>query len=258
MDASQWMYRVIIKHLGSIDISPLIHTLIRICSSLTNSTDLEPRNLFCSTILYYLMGRLRDVKVNKSVAPLFFDLILSILKLFVIDAPQCAQIIITKSEFYPWKDFGSSINDLISICISYESIIHKPYFSNLKELEKIVKLIDDRAKTNPVILRSTHSIALQAILRWANKDAKYSIHVYRMSHPMLNLIDQHQINVEICYQLINALINRLYADSDDDPEEFNHINNFLFRVSLNLFDKEYFSFLFFSQCQRKFLLFLNN
>jgi hypothetical protein len=171
------------------------------------------------------------VKANKSVAPLFFDLILAILRLFVIDAPKCAQAIIIKSEFYPWKDLGSSIHDLISICISYDKIVHKPYFSNLDDLEKIVKLIDERAKTNPVILRSTHSIALQAILRWSNKDAKYSIHVYKMCRSMLNLIDQHQINVEICSQLIDALINRLYGDSDDDPQEFNHINNFLFRVS---------------------------
>jgi hypothetical protein len=138
---------------------------------------------------------------------------------------------ITKSDFFPWKDLGSNINELISTCISYESIIHKPFFSNLDDLEKIVKLIDDRAKTNPVILKSTHSIALQAILRWSNKDAKYSIHVYKMSYSMLNLIDQYQINVETCSQLIDALQNRIYADSDDDPEEFDHINNFLFRVS---------------------------
>jgi hypothetical protein len=231
IEASTFMDRVIRKQLISVDISPLLHTFIRICSLLTNSTDIEPRNLFCSKILYCLAFTLRDIKANKNLAPLFFDLTLAVLKLFVIDAPQCALPVITKSEFYPWKDLGSSINELISTCISYDKIVHKPYFSNLKELEKIVKLIDDRAKTNPVILRSTHSIALQAILRWSSKDAKYSIHVYKMCYSMLNLIDPHQINVEICSKLIDALINRLYADSDDDPQEFNHINNFLFRVS---------------------------
>jgi hypothetical protein len=225
------MNRVITKHLSSVDLAPLIHTFIRICSSLTNSTNIEPRNLFCSKILAYLTDTLRDIKVNKSLAPLLFDLFIAILKLCVIDAPQCVQYMITKSDFFPWKDLGSSINELISTCISYESIIHKPFFSNLDDLEKIVKLIDDRAKTNPVILKSTHSIALQAILRWSNKDAKYSIHVYKMSYSMLNLIDQYQINVETCSQLIDALQNRIYADSDDDPEEFDHINNFLFRVS---------------------------
>jgi hypothetical protein len=113
---------------------------------------------------------LRDIKANKNLAPLFFDLILAILKLFVIDAPQCAQPMMTKLEFYPWKDLESRITDLINTCISYDKIIHKPYFSNLKDLENIVKLIDDRAKQNPVLLQSTHSIALQAILRWSNKD----------------------------------------------------------------------------------------
>jgi hypothetical protein len=51
LDASQWMHRLINKQLASVNISPLIHAFIRICSSLTNSTDIEPRNLFCSTIL---------------------------------------------------------------------------------------------------------------------------------------------------------------------------------------------------------------
>jgi hypothetical protein len=231
------MDRVVKKQLTSVDISPLLHTFIRICSSFTNSTDIEPRNLLCSKILYYLTCTLRDIKANKKVAPLFFDLILAILKLFVIDAPRCVQHMIVKSEFYPWKDLGSRINDLISICISYDKIVQKSYFSNLSDLENIVKLIDDRAKHNPVILRSTHSIALEAILRWSNKDTKYSIHVYKMCRSMLNLIDQNQINVEICSKLIDALINRLYADSDDDQQEFNQINNFLFTVSLNLFHK---------------------
>ncbi len=189
-----------------------------------------------SKILYYLTYTLRDVKANKNIAPLFFDLIIAILKLFVIDAPQCAQHTIVKSEFFPWKDLGFHINELINTCISYDKIIHKPYFSNLSDLENIVKLIDDRAKNNPVILRSTHEIALQAILRWSNKDAKYSIHVYKMYYSMLHLIDQHQINVDICSKFIDALINRIDAANEDDQEEFfSYINNFFFVVSLNLF-----------------------
>lgn len=241
------MDRVIKRQLASVDIAPLLHTFIRICSSLTNSSDLEPRNLLCSKILHYLTCALRDVKANKNLAPLFFDLILSILKLFVIDTPQCAQYMIVKSEFYPWKDLGSHINDLIKTCISYDKIIHNPYFSNLSDLQNIVKLIDDRTKHNPVILQSTHDIALQAILRWSNKDNKYSMHVYKMCYSMLNLMDKQQINVEICSQLIDALINRitLAANDDDDQQEVYHSNVFfLFVVSRKLFNKQCFSFFF--------------
>ncbi len=60
---------------------------------------------------------------------------------------------------------------------------------------------------------------------------------------MLNLIDQHQISVDTCSKLIDALTNRIYADSDDDQQESNHLNSFLFVVSLNLFHKQCLSFL---------------
>ena len=232
IDANMLINQVINKHLASVDISPLLHTFIRICSTFINSSNLEPRNEFCSKILCYLTSKLQNVKTDKSVSPLYFDLIIAILKLSVIDAPQNAQYMITRSEFFQWKDLGPRINELLSICIAYESIVLKTYFSNLGALENIVKVIDERAKLYPIILQSTHSTALQAILRWSHKDAKYSIHVYKMSYSMLNLIDQHQINIDVCSQLLDGLLNRLDADGgDDDRQEFNRINLAFFSVS---------------------------
>lgn len=234
IDASILMDRVIKKHLKSVDLSPLLQTFIRICSTLMNSTDLEPRNILCSGILYYLSSTLRDIKANKNLASLFFDLMISTLKLNVIDAPKCIELMIYKQEYYPWKDLGLRITELVSNCISYESIRQKSFFSNLDSLQNIIKTIDDRAKTNPIILRSTHDIALQAILRWSRKDADYSIHVYKMCYSMLNLIDKNRINVDVCSQFLTALIDRIHAANEDDQEEFfGHQSSMLFVVSFS-------------------------
>jgi hypothetical protein len=234
LDAFHFVNQAIVQHLASLDIIPLLHTLIRICSLLIDT--MERGSKMCSQVLYHLTYALTSAKVSKKLAPLFFDLILAELGMRAMEAPYYAQQILTKSEFYPWKELTSRIADFVRICGSYDSIIHKDYFTKLDELEKILALIHDRAKINPIILRATHEPALKAIFRWSEKNTKYSMHVYKMGHPMLELLDPEQITLDICSKFIDALGHRVNPDDDDDDRENVRLRNtLLFMVSSNFF-----------------------
>ena len=197
---------------------------------------MERGNQFCSQVLYHLTSALISAKASKKLAPLFFDLILAELGMCAMEAPCYAQIILKKSEFYPWKELTPRIADFVRICGSYDSIVHNDYFSKLDDLASILTLIHDRAKTNPTIVRATHEPALKAILRWSEKNMTYSMHVYKMGGSMLELLDQEQITLDICSKFIDALQHRMSPDNDDDDQENVRLRNAnFFMVSSNFF-----------------------
>ncbi|CAF4015801.1 unnamed protein product, partial [Rotaria sp. Silwood1] len=135
-------------------------------------------------------------------------------------APDYAARLLTKSEFYSWKELTPRIGHLIRICGSYDSIVHPGYFSKLDPLQDIVKLISDRAKINPIIYRTTHEPVLKCIVRWSGKNTAYSMHVYKMDGSILDLIDNQQATIDICSQFIESLLHRVNGDDDnDDPEQ---------------------------------------
>jgi hypothetical protein len=224
LEAFHFVSKAIVPHLASLDIIPLIQTLIRICSLIIDT--MEHGNQFCSQVLYCHLARaLISAKASKKLAPLFFDLILAELGMRAMEAPCYAQQILNKSEFYPWKELTPSIADLVRICSSYDSIVHNDYFTKLDELAKILTLIHDRAKTNPIIVRATHEPALTAILRWSEKNMTYSMHVYKMGGTMLELLDQEQVTLDICSKFIDALRYRMSPDNDDDDQDNVRLRN---------------------------------
>jgi hypothetical protein len=234
-NAASFVYKPLVKHLATVDITPLLQMTIRVCSLIVNTN--ERRDLLCSKILYHLIDALNSTKANKKLAPLFFDLILAILELCVMHAPRYAEKLLNKSEFYPWKDLASRIGDLVRICGSYDSIVHNDFFSELDALKNILELISARAKLNPILYRATHEPALKAIVRWSNKNTKYSMHVYKMGGEILDLIDPQQTTIDICSKFIDALRHNVSTDDedDDDPENVRLRKSIFFQVSPNFF-----------------------
>ncbi|CAF3075045.1 unnamed protein product [Rotaria sp. Silwood2] len=221
--ARDFIEDIIVAHFDSaIDIiDPLIHMFIRTCPMV----NINSRNELCKQVISHLVHKLGKVKCNKKFAPLFFDFVLVILDLHVLEAPKCAYDLLEKADFYPWKELAPKFKDLVRLCAAYDTVNVTSYFSDLDKLEDILKIVVDRAKVNTIIFRSTHDEALQAILRWSatpveNGNKKpWLTHVYRMGQPMIGLIDQKQVTAEICSQFIKALEQRIIDNEDDDDNQ---------------------------------------
>ncbi|CAF4268347.1 unnamed protein product [Rotaria sp. Silwood2] len=220
-EARQFVIQVVLEHFDVfVNMEALIQMLIRVCPLI----HADYRNDFCQEILSSITYKLGNVKCNKSLASLCFDLILCILNLCVIQAPKCAESLLEKKEFYPWKELAPRFNDLVRSCIAYEQIDMKSYWSDLDSLGSILRLTADRAKINTIIFRATHDQALQAILRWSrsidNDNTKvWSTHVYRMAEVMLDLIDQQKITANTCIQFLKALHQKVVDNQQVDYEE---------------------------------------
>jgi hypothetical protein len=218
-EPNQFVSSVITTHFDAIDLEPLLRMTIRICPLQMDA--MEHRNLLCSKVLLPISYGLSSIKGKKKSAPLFFEFALATLELYVLDAPECALHVLNKAEFYPWKELIPRIADLVRICASYDTIVEKSFFSKLDKVTAIIALIYERAKGTPVILRTTHDPALEAILRWSDKKTAWCLHVHKTGYTMLDLIDKEQVTVDICVKFIDALRNRVSNDDDDDDEETN-------------------------------------
>ncbi|CAF3843939.1 unnamed protein product [Rotaria sordida] len=215
-EARQFVVQVILEHFDIfVNMETLIQMFIRVCPLV----NVDYRNDFCQEILSSVTYKLGNVKCNKSLAPLYFDLVLNILNLCVIKAPKCAQSLLEKQEFYPWKELAPRFNDLVRSCIAYEQIDIKSYWSDLDSLSSILRLVVDRAKINMVIFRATHEPALQVVLRWSHNTKIWSTHVYRMAEVMLDLIDQQKITADICNQFLKVLHQKIIDNQEVDYEE---------------------------------------
>ncbi|CAF3691039.1 unnamed protein product [Rotaria socialis] len=205
----------------------LLQMLIRMCSSV----NIESRNSFCTSVISLITYELSRKKCKKELAGLFFDFILAILNFTTVDAPQFAHYILAIGEFYPWKQLDTKITQLIQSCITYDNIACDARNTDLDYLNQILSTIRERAKGNPTILHATHTLALEAVLKWSsviNNDTgkPYSRHVFGMGVVMVDLVDQKQVSVETCSKLLG--IFRKLIDPDDEIFELNQLyDNFL-------------------------------
>ncbi|CAF4671529.1 unnamed protein product [Rotaria sp. Silwood1] len=227
--AEYFMNNVLIIHFNSIlNLEELLHMLIHICSLV----NIESRSLLCKTLISSISYELTKKKFNKQLAELFFDFILAILNLNIIEAPKIADRIISISDFYPWKQLDKKITQLIQACITYDNILNDTFDTDIDQLEKILSLIYERSKTNITILHATHDLALQAILKWStiinNETGQpYGKHVYRMGQTMMDLIDQKQITVDICRKFLEIFQKQI--DNNDATYDFHQLNDNFFR-----------------------------
>ena len=220
-DTRVFVEQTIIVHFDSaVDIDPLLRMLIRTCPLVS----VEHRKELCLHVIWYIAGKLYDVKCSKTLAPLFFDFALVLLDLSVVEAPRHARLLLEKTEFYPWKELAPRCSDLVRLCAAYDSIDEKHVISDLSYLEDILGLVGARAKANLAIVHATHGEALRAILRWlsrAENDHKrrWGRHVFNMGHKMLDLTDQRQITSDTCVDIIEALRKRVANNEEDDNHE---------------------------------------
>ena len=208
---------VLVKHFDAVsDMERCIRMTIRLCSSVSK----ESVEALTAQVLSRIVRALGERKYNKKLAPIFFELILAILDLTVPDAPSLSHQLLSRNEFYPWKELSARFTHLVKSCAAYDTIGHEP--SKLDQFdERLLTLVHDRAKINPTILQATHQPALEAVLKWTtliNKETGqlFAKHVFRMGQPMTDLIDERQITGEACGQLLATMQERLA----DDLEEF--------------------------------------
>jgi len=243
-EAEYFTRNVITTHFNLItDLEELLHMLIRICPLV----NIESQNYFCENIISSISYELTKKKSNKKFAGLFFDLILAILDLTIIEAPPCAARILNIADFYPWKQLDKQLTHLIQSCVAYDKIVRDSHFSKLDTLEDILKFIRERATANITILHATHESALQAVFKWStmiNNDTGklYDKHVFKMGELMTELIDRKQITVDICSRFLEILQRRI--DNNDEIYETKICDQFL---TVSLFMTKYlFISLFFS------------
>lgn len=219
----------------AVDIGALVGMFIRVCPKVNPRHRAE----FCNKIILSVSINLENTKCNKKLAPLLFDFSLVILDLHVVGAPKCTLYILEKKDYYPWKELVPRFGHLVRSCASYDKISEED-FSDLTNLEDILRLTVERAQSIPSILQVTHAEALRAILRWA-APAHQTIgkkiwlsYVYRMGQTMIALIDQRQLTTDICVQLIEALSKELLIndkEDDDNQEEPCELMEYFYIVS---------------------------
>ena len=231
-DASHFYDNTIDAHFNTgIDIEALLKTFLRLCPRVA----IEYRSLFCRKIIQTVSNQLEDVRCKKQLAPLFFDFALAILDLRVIEAPPCAQRLLKKSEFYPWRELAPKCAHLVRSCATYEMI-------ESCSVDNLVDLLQKRAQVHKTIFQSTHTEALKAILRWLIpppncKRKQWPFQAYRMASDMVDLLDSRQMAAEQCVQLIDGLrrgISTHDTDEDDDDDATQYLSGWrgsFYRVS---------------------------
>jgi hypothetical protein len=217
---------VLLKHLSDIpDLQPLLQMFIQIPSKIP----VEQREEFTTKILSSLCHKLHELKGNKKLWPLFFDLAIVTLELYTCTAPSCAQWLIRKENFYPWKELGERLNKIIHLCANYDVFNgnEKSDLSKLDSLKDILSTIHDRAKVNNNLFHDIHPLALAYTLRWASSPhqsdenkKKWPQYVYKMGEYMICLIDRRQITLDMYSQLLQKLYARLQSEDDNDECEW--------------------------------------
>jgi hypothetical protein len=218
-EAQHFLNDVLLKHILAIpDLEPLLETFIRITSKIPT----EQREEFVTRILLNLTCQLGNVKANKQLWPLFFDLAIIILEIHTVEAPSCAVQLLRKENFYPWKEFGERSVKIIHLCGNYDDIIlnDTSYFNKLDSLDTILSIIYDRAKVNNNLFHDIHSQALIFTLRWVSpppdeNKQQWPIHVYKMGICMMNLIDSRQITLDIYSLFLQRLHTRVQLENEN-------------------------------------------
>jgi hypothetical protein len=210
-------YAIVIHFDLITQLDELLHMLIRVCPSLV---DAHTRSHFCKLIISPLSYALVKKKPNKKVAVTLFDLLVAILDLCVIEAPECAYRMLDISEFYPWKQLGEQLTHLVRSCIAYDQIIVTSLSCKLDKLASILKLTGERSQANPTVLSATREAALEAVMKWSSPvnvetGQLYQKHVYAMGEQMTRLIDNRQFSVEFCSKLLAVVQN--HVARNDDP-----------------------------------------
>jgi hypothetical protein len=220
-DASDFIDETIeVQFNTAVDVDTLLRMFIRVCPQMNSSC----RNDLCRKVISPISNTLEDIKCNKKLAPVFFDFAVVVLDLRVDRAPTSALRVLSKREFYPWKDLASSFNRLVRPCAVYDTIKDEVCYDDLVALDDILELAVKQANLHVSITQATHDEALRAVLRWSEspssaKKIAWPIHVYRMGRQMVFLIDERKITIDTSAQLIEALRKRVISGNEDDSEE---------------------------------------
>ena len=209
MDEAHTLFSTLIApHLPNIDLELVLRTMICLCSTV------EHKDLLHDEILLPFVSTFEDLPVTKQLASLVLDLVQAILNLRVLGAPSTAYRFLNRKDFYPWKDLVEGLVNIVRTCTTYETIIDEEHFSPLNDLETLIEFIGKKAHVYPQIIRTTHAIACEVILRWSSGRKVWSPFVYRMGPSMFDLIDARQINEDFCLKLIDTLFQRLNRKDD--------------------------------------------
>lgn len=160
---------------------------------------------------------LEDFPASKKISVRYFDFAEAILSLKVDHAPNSALHLLQRQNFYPWKDLSNRIDNLIRLCVDYQTIEDDPYGSHeLDELEDIFELIRERGTVQRAILRNVQQQAQFNALRWSTfpneKNPKLLPRfVYRMGRALVTLIDIEQVDINFCCQVIQSFKVQLKA-----------------------------------------------
>ena len=197
----------------------LLQTFTRFCPLVPPAS----RDYFCKNFIASLSYELSNKKYPKKLAPFFFDLLLAILDLRVMQAPSCAYRVINISEFYPWKQLDKQLTRLIQSCVTYDTVTDDSK-NEPNNLTGILTLIKERGKVNKSIFQATHQVALQAIFKWSSiiditTGQLYPKQAFTMGEVMTHLLEQQKITADICMQLLQALQKRI--ENNDESKTNN-------------------------------------
>lgn len=219
--AAQFVNQVVLEHFDTVvNVEPLVQMLVRVCQLV----NVDCRNSFSLEIILPVAYKCGEIKCKKSLSGLFFEFALCILNLCVTRAPKCANYLLQKTDFYPWKELAPRFNDLIRLCIAYEKIDIKSHETDLDSLTGTLQIAVDRGKVFKTIFQATHDPALQALLHWSrpidkNTSNVWPKHVYRMGELLFDLIDEQNITADHCAQLIEALHKRVVDHEENGTDE---------------------------------------
>ena len=240
-EARYFLTEALLVHIDTgIDMEAVVRMLTRINPSIA----VDKRDEVCKEVLSNVTFKLGREKCSKKLAVPLFDLSLSIIDLCSIEAPHCAEYLLDKNEFYPWKDLAPRMEELLTLCIAYEKLEVKDRCSQPDYLGNILQIVANRAKAFNAIFRATHNLAVKTSLRWArdnNHGTRWSDHLYRLGNGVISLIDTRQLTEKNCIDFIEATIAKINADEqsdDDDPTDslqtsFFIVSRFVFRWEIS-------------------------
>ncbi|CAF1366819.1 unnamed protein product, partial [Didymodactylos carnosus] len=226
IDVAWGFVDLIIQHFSLIAndikaIESIVHMLIDFCQKIFKlNVDEKWMEKFMYLILRPFAYKLIEIK-PKQLAILYVDLILSILNLRVVNAPEWACRFLNKQEFYPWKDIASNkIPELIQSCLQYDTFDITNLSGNdcvpLKQLASILDLLYERSKTQTIILKYSHPIAVEYTMKWINQTPdELKTQVLSMGSSLLYLIDRSQVDTVSLGKLMD-LFNKVVENDEID------------------------------------------
>lgn len=231
LDARDFIEKTIEENIKTaVDIGALVKMFIQLCPKV----EVNARDEFCKHVLFPLSTTLESTKFSKTFALILFDFAISILDLISIEAPQCTLRLLEKQEFYQWNNLGPQCSHLVRSCAAYDVIGNVKHFSDLRHLEEILNFIVERSQTYPNISQAAHCEIFKAIIRWLGpaksiQKKLWCSHVYDIGRCMVELIDQRQVTVDTCSELIEALhriITKRRTEDDNEDEMTNSLKTF--------------------------------